>query len=729
MPDLRGLQPLDPAYRQTDPTQIMIAKQISITVLLLALLTGTAPIDADDHVTHAKVVEWANPMVHSHDVRIARDQDVLSIETIGTDPYFRFQVPELEKIDRDWVLEFEYFCPEGIQGLQWRSGRRISDPIPKPLPPLTKAEGWTTYTINLDDLVSDTVQPRPDQTLPAFPVRIDLGGIAGIKLQIRRAMVRPESDQEVATQLAAEAVRQQKIRLADQIREYRSQDWAVHFESSGFEPSALRLTWKSSDAVSQDNCFVIARRGESVAAMPPTKAELQRRWPVSVSAQDAKFNAMIPYSEMSAWTASGTRFQLFRQSDSGPIAMSPAVFCPPEIKTHVTAPIALRGAKGLTCITARFSPDQLRALGLQHASVNIVVSGLVSESARPNWQPVEIDAKVWWVNEPRLKHLDRDIRTACDAGAVVAGILLIPTSRNHRAKIAHPESTAAGTYAMPNLTDADSYATYRAALHVLGQRYGGGHPEFGRLDHWIVHNEVDYGWQWTNMGEQPIEVFMDHYVRSMRLVDAAVRRYNEHARVFISLTHRWNVKDDQPWKTYAPKQMLQWLINDSRIAGDFPWGVAYHPYPQSLWKADVWNDRRISNDFDTELITIKNLEVLDRFMQLETSRMQDGRLRPVICSEQGFHADETNQEQLQIQAAALLYTWRKLRRCPSIIAFDYHRPSDHPDEGGLRLGLRGLPSPEDRLGKPKPAWEVYSAIGTEHEAEMIRRYGSLLPTP
>ena len=94
----------------------------------------------------------------------------------------------------------------------------------------------------------------------------------------------------------------------------------------------------------------------------------------------------------------------------------------------------------------------------------------------------------------------------------------------------------------------------------------------------------------------------------------------------------------------------------------------------------------------------------------------------MICCEQGFHADENDQDQLEIQAAALLYTWQKLRECPSIIAFDYHRPSDHPHEGGLRLGLRGLPSKADPLGAAKPAWDVYSSIGTDREAEMIRRY-------
>ncbi|MEL7338191.1 MAG: DUF5722 domain-containing protein, partial [Planctomycetota bacterium] len=286
---------------------------------------------------------------------------------------------------------------------------------------------------------------------------------------------------------------------------------------------------------------------------------------------------------------------------------------------------------------------------------------------------------------------------------------------------------SAGTYAMPNLTTAASVERYATTLEVLAKRYSG-RSNNGRIDHWIVHNEVDYGWQWTNMGLQPMELFMDHYVRSMRLVDSAVRSHNPFARVFISLTHRWNTNDNLPWKTYAPRAMLNWLIRDCQLHGDFPWGVAYHPYPQSLWQAATWNDTKVADHFNTELITVKNLQVLDRFMKLDSSRTQSGGVRPVICSEQGFHAAEDDPDQLRIQAAALLYTWEKLRQCSSILAFDYHRPSDHPREGGLRLGLRGLPSKQHPLGRKKPAWDVFAAIDTAVETEIRDQYRDVWET-
>lgn len=708
-------------------------RPLTATLLLAWMIAPASSVIAweTDNPIASQRIDWRSIGQSSNQIVVTHQQEVVSILTEGDDPFFRFQMPVLSESTRDWIFELDYFCPQGISRPQWRSGKGIHRATATSLPDIPVAEGWTKYTLNLNEIDPDMIRVGG-----AMPVRIDLGVVPGIKLQVRSVIVRPISPEESRRQSDLEERQREKEALEERIGRYRSRAWPATIEVTRMDACVVELVGNigtvDAKASPEDTVKVVTRSPASISANGLTERELSEKWPVTIDPATGRFHASVsvpdnpPASEDNTCDLPGMRFQLVRQSGGQWQPISPAVY-PPPVFTHSASPDlapvkSLHAAKGLTCITSRFSSDQLRELGLEHASVNMVVSGLVSRSARPGWEPAKIHGESWWVNEPRLKHQDRDIRTAADAGAVVAAILLIPNSHRHPAPIAHPDAVSAGTYAMPNLTDQNSVANYAAALEVLGRRYSGASPQHGRVDHWIVHNEVDYGWQWTNMGEQPLAVFMDHYVRSMRLVDAAARRHNPHARVFISLTHRWNTVKNQHWKTYPPKAMLQWLIQDSKLEGDFPWGVAYHPYPQSLWKADFWNDRQVSDDFDTELITIKNLQVLDRFMHLETSRTVDGVIRPVICSEQGFHADENSPEQLQIQAAALLLTWQKLRECPSILAFDYHRPSDHPNEGGLRLGLRGLPSGSNRLGAPKPAWKVYSAIGTDREAEMIRRY-------
>ncbi|MGB1706843.1 MAG: DUF5722 domain-containing protein, partial [Rubripirellula sp.] len=65
------------------------------------------------------------------------------------------------------------------------------------------------------------------------------------------------------------------------------------------------------------------------------------------------------------------------------------------------------------------------------------------------------------------------------------------------------------------------------------------------------------------------------------------------------------------------------------------------------------------------------------------------------------------------------------RNLPWIESFHYHRWVDHPDEGGLKLGLRTLPTQEHPHGERKRAWSVYQAINTVKE----ERATSGLPKP
>src|SRR3546814_13579993 len=81
----------------------------------------------------------------------------------------------------------------------------------------------------------------------------------------------------------------------------------------------------------------------------------------------------------------------------------------------------------------------------------------------------------------------------------------------------------------------------------LARRYSRPDERYGRVHHWIIHNEVDAGWVWTNMGEVDTLLFMDTYHKSMRLVQLIARQYAPHAKAFISLIHYWNWNQDRPF--------------------------------------------------------------------------------------------------------------------------------------------------------------------------------------
>jgi Family of unknown function (DUF5722) len=389
-----------------------------------------------------------------------------------------------------------------------------------------------------------------------------------------------------------------------------------------------------------------------------------------------------------------------------------------EAAVHALQPKTSPSKKGLAGISNRSILPELVDLGIHQTTVNVFLSGLFATQVRPGWQPFQHEVRTYWVDSRQVERFDQTIGFCTRHDMVVAAIILVGFGgeTGFARAVVHPEADRAGHYAMPNLTSAEGVAAYGAALAFLAERYAQPGDPHGRISHWILHNEIDYGWVWTNMGKQPLALYLDTYVRSMRLAYYTARRFNPNAKVFISLTHDWNVAEDPSGKTYAPKRMLEGLAQYSRVEGDFEWGVAYHPYPQSLFKPDTWNDTKVRFDFDTEMITMKNIEVLDAWMRRPDMLYHGSKLRTVLLSEQGFHTPDYSDRSERLQAAALVYTWHKIRALSTIEAFDNHRWVDHPAEAGLKLGLRTFPTGSHPDGVKKFAWKIYQALDTPEEA-------------
>jgi hypothetical protein len=256
-----------------------------------------------------------------------------------------------------------------------------------------------------------------------------------------------------------------------------------------------------------------------------------------------------------------------------------------------------------------------------------------------------------------------------------------------------------------------------ALLDFLAERYSRPDAPFGRIHHWIVHNEVDAGWVWTNCGEKPPVLYLDQYHKSMRLVQLVARSYDPHARAYISLTHHWTTTASH---RFTPSRvLLEHLLAFSRVEGDFDWGIAFHPYPESLRDPRTWLDRKATFAYDTPQITFKNLEVLDAWVREPAQRFRGTRVRSVHLTEQGPNSPDYSPRALAEQAAAMAYVWQKVRHLDAIEGFQFHNWADNRREGGLRIGLRRYgDDPDEPLGK-KPIWHVYRALDTPEEPAAI----------
>lgn len=312
-------------------------------------------------------------------------------------------------------------------------------------------------------------------------------------------------------------------------------------------------------------------------------------------------------------------------------------------------------------------------------------------------------------------YVDRVTRRAGEMDLVVSAIILCQTNSIFK----DPENKG-GNYTMPNLTTAKAFNLYAAALEHMASTHC---TQGNRISHWIMHNEVDFANEWTNMGDQPMLRYLDRYIKSMRICYNIARQYDQNASVLGSYTHCWAKADGN----YAPKKMLEATVAYSEAEGDFRWGVAYHPYPQDLTKPSFWvNDTQATYSMTTRYITFKNLEVIDAWIKQKENLYKGTTKRVLFLSEQGTNSPSYSQTDLALQAAGGAWAWKKVSKLDGIDAIQWHNWADNKAEGGLRIGLRTFAEGSVSNLTPKPVWYVWKAAGTAEEDSVFDQYKTTL---
>lgn len=312
-------------------------------------------------------------------------------------------------------------------------------------------------------------------------------------------------------------------------------------------------------------------------------------------------------------------------------------------------------------------------------------------------------------------YVDRVTRRAGEMDLVVSAIILCQTNSIFK----DPENKG-GNYTMPNLTTAKAFNLYAAVLEHMASTHC---TPGNRISHWIMHNEVDFANEWTNMGDQPMMRYLDRYIKSMRICYNIARQYDQNASVLGSYTHCWAKADGN----YAPKKMLEATVAYSEAEGDFRWGVAYHPYPQDLTKPSFWvNDMQATYSMTTRYITFKNLEVIDAWIKQKENLYKGTTKRVLFLSEQGTNSPSYSQTDLALQAAGGAWAWKKVSKLDGIDAIQWHNWADNKAEGGLRIGLRTFAEGSVSNLTPKPVWYVWKAAGTAEEDSVFDQYKTTL---
>lgn len=684
--------------------------QLSVAVAVLGMASTLAS-------AQVKLVPSPSPISEGSISQV--EEGITEVRVTGNLPMVPVTMQGELNPKADRVLSFSYFSARATDHVrlsyETADGKTHTALL---LPGLSHSEAFTEYAEDLSSL-DDWASAR---RVTALGVETVPGNV----IRIRDLQIRPSTEVErSAAAVKAELERRDGL-LKEGLETYLGQTFPDAVENVYGTDATLNISGRLADDhdvylaevpmyqdLTQLKSFDDATRIHAVGGRFTVSVTRQRTLPDHI--YDRIFS----------------KWMLIRKQAGAFTLLSHAHFAD-EVRSKWNLPDEVpRSKKGLGGFSAVGPVEDVEQLGVTSVTVNVFLDFLCAGPAADR-TTFTYGGRKYYADTAVIARYDQTLQYAAAHRLIVSAILLVPkhsaaTDGTPAADLAFPYADPSGIYAMPNVASAQGLQVYAAMLDFLAERYSRPDKKFGRIHHWIIHNEVDAGWVWTNAGNKSELTFMDMYIKSMRTVFLVARQYNPHSRVYISLTHFWNETEDKHF--YLPHHMLDELVEFSRMEGDFDWSIAYHPYPESLFKPRTWEDTRVTFDLSTPFITFKNIEVLDAWTKQPQTLYRGQKPRSIFLSEQGFNSEDYSPKALADQAAGLAYAWKKIEPLDSIEAMQYHNWMDNRSEGGLRIGLRKFKDQEDDPLGRKPIWSLYQELGTPGEDAACEPYRKLVGVP
>ncbi len=638
--------------------------------------------------------------------------------TSGEDPYLSL-APLIKSNASDHVVfTFDYQSTKDISNLQIFLGAPVSEERSLKTATVPSAISWTTYSVDLGEYVKKFSWGNAGDFL-----RLDFGNESGVVIQIRNMQFRVRNAEEAALAKAREDQIAEDLLLESNIKKYLAASYTSHVTEVKVSASTVSIKGNYSgdgkfslcEVAPYDQLTQITKFQNTTALSSPSfSVDLDR----FVTRDGFKYDRAL-----SKWAIAKTG----ASSDEIVSSARYADQIPASQNLQAQKPSGRKGLGGFAA--ERGFQTDLDDLHITSATVNIAFTEFMYLQPRSNAIAHTYGDKTYYFDQAKVGALDKTLQTTQSKNIVVAAIILVQKAA-HCADpeigrlLQHPNYTSDGIYTMPNMTTAESLNCYAAALDFLASRYCRSDNAYGRIHHWIMHNEVDAGLSWTNMGDKPMIVFMDTYIKSMRLCYNIARQYDAYSEVFASFTHSWTEPCEA--KYYATKDMLKTMQDYCNAEGDFQWAVAYHPYPENLFEPKTWNDANATFSMSSALVTFKNLEVLDAWIKKPENKYKGTIKRTLWLSENGTNSKTYGDQDLKEQAAGFAYTWKKMKNLDGIDAFQWHNWIDNRAEDGLRIGLRRFPDDTTDPGGKKPVWYAYQAADTDQEERIFDPYKSII---
>lgn len=659
-------------------------------------------------------------------LEISENSGIYSINTTSQDPYVFSKALTRQLDAKQVVLTFEYTSSSTVTTQYFLS------------PPTTEARSvnnvkmeasssYKTLSIDLGTKIENYPWGKKGDAL-----RIDFGTRAGIKINIKNLRLRARTQAEQKIIDEEKAVIEKENIINEKLKNYLVQDY----------PSKLNEIVVNKDQITIKGTVPSATSGyKLVELIPGTQVFDLKTLGASHNISSSNFEISLPRNNQSEGLTydRGLSRWIIVKENQGKLEIQSHAHYADKIAATRSLPLEkLRGKKGLGGFNiSRGHLSDLDELDITSGTINITITQFLHLTDPGNAIAHQYQGKTYYFNKAKIENIDRSLKATADRNIIMSAIILVEGKARSADPavgelLEHPDHAPGDNvfFTMPRMDNLKSIHCYAAALDFLANRYCQTGSPNGRIHHFIMHNEVDQGVVWTNMGaNKPLYIFLDNYYNSMRLANNILKGYDEHAQVLGSFTHSWNEAangGDYFGGWYSTLELAQGLNKYSLKEGDFNWGYACHPYPEDLTEPKTWNDKRATFSMKSPLVTFKNLEVLNEWVWKPENMFKGTVKRTMWLSENGTNSRTYSEQDLKEQAAGFAYAWKKIKQLDGIDGIQWHNWIDNIGEFGLRIGLRRFPEDKDFPGGTKPVWDLYKAAGTSQEDAAFEPYKSVI---
>lgn len=287
-------------------------------------------------------------------------------------------------------------------------------------------------------------------------------------------------------------------------------------------------------------------------------------------------------------------------------------------------------------------------------------------------------------------------------------------------------------------TSTEKGATFlKAFISFMSERYNGSDSNKGMITKWMVGNEVNDSNVYNNVGTMSLVDYVEEYGRTFRIIYNIVKSNIPSAEIYLVMEPWWGIDDAN--MVFGGKRFLDTFNNYMKSQGNIDWGLAHHAYSFPLCDPKVLNDDEATlsddgrnmtsqsyftrDDVDTLTITMENIDVLINYMKQDEFLTEDGNVRSIILSEQGYTSNSNLYGQCEVeQAASLLYAYYKAEMNEYIDGFIYFLQID---DSAASLGNEyyqfGLSSrmPNGEI-KHKLSYDVFKIMDTKESIILLK---------